>query len=148
MPAGCSTCFSSNCSATAAWKPACSCATGVTVHAWWRPTTLWGNCTGMVTCNIPREVEWAWRAHYMASSVTSTHCWISSYGYTLGNMCMQFLPVISQVSQQDFKLLLQPPMHVVAHTEIHHATHRHVPPNVQHLFRKPLVKCERHSHNR
>lgn len=80
--------------------------------------------------------------HGLLSHLNSL-CWISSYGYTLGNVCMQFLPVISQVSQQDFTLLLQPPMHVAAHTEIYHATHRHVPQNVQHSFQKPLVKCER-----
>jgi hypothetical protein len=105
-PAGCTIlCSSSICSAGAAWRCAPRYVTGVMVQAQWSPNTLWAKRLGVVRCNVPREVDWGWRANCVTplSHLTTLH-WISSYGDTWRNMkSMQFIPQVSKISYETLR---------------------------------------------
>jgi hypothetical protein len=87
-----------------------------------------GKCLGVVGRDVPREVDWAWRAHCMASSVTWSHPIGSLPVETLEGTCVCSLSheyrSHNETSCCCYNCQCQ---HVAACTGKYHVRHCHLP---------------------
>jgi hypothetical protein len=117
--------FSLNCSSRAALICGSGYVTRVIVPAWWNPATLFEKCLGVVRHNVPREVDWMWRACWMVLSVA----WPQSIGiFSHGDASGTYHCCYSCQY-----------WHTAACTGKYHAKHCCLPQNAQHSFQTSII---------